>query len=128
MAKLKQASVADTRISTRARAIDMDALSGKVVDANQVRIERRCKRRPTSVIAEDAQDNFESMRANRMRLSSFAYEAAQCKLARGHPRLNMDEPMIASRENGAQPDRCDASDAEALPVPMRREMVVKQSY
>jgi hypothetical protein len=38
----------------------------------------------------------------------------------------MDEPVVSSRENGAQPDRCDSPYAETLPVTMSREMVVKK--
>lgn len=36
----------------------------------------------------------------------------------------MDEPVVSSRENGTQPDRCDSPYAETLPVTRRRDMVV----
>jgi hypothetical protein len=128
MAKLTQTAVADTRLGTRARTIDVDTLSCKGVDANQVRIERRFKRRPTGVLAEETQDNFEPIIAKRMRPYHLSCKAAQGPLALGHPGLDMDEPVLSSRENGTQPDRRDSTYAETLPVSMHRERVVKKPH
>src|SRR5688500_374093 len=56
------------------------------------------------------------------RLSS---DVAQGELALLHPRLDVDEPMITSRENRTEPDRRHATQTQALPVAMGGKMGVK---
>jgi hypothetical protein len=89
-------------------------------------MERGCTRRPTGILAEETQDHFEAILAARMRPYHLSCEAAQCPLALGHPRLDMDEPRLSSREPGTQPARCDATYAEPWPVPRSRALVVKK--
>jgi hypothetical protein len=49
----------------------------------------------------------------------------QRHLTLGHPRLNVNESVIASRENRTEPDRRDSPKRQALPVAMSRKMGVQ---
>src|SRR5439155_15214028 len=83
-------------------------------------------RRPTAVITQETQDNFEPIVAKLMSPHDLACDLTQDDLSLGHPGLDMDEPMIPSRENRAQPDRRHATKGQTLPVAMGRKMGVKQ--
>ena len=126
MATLKQSLFTDTRLCTRACAIDVDSLSWQGIDADQMLIERRCKRRPMGVITEETQDNFEPIIAKLLSPHHLPRDAAQRALSLSHPGLDMDEPVVTSRENRAQPDGRHSTEGETLPVAMGRKMGVKQ--
>src|SRR5882672_7349855 len=49
-----------------------------------------------------------------------ACDLTQDDLSLGHPRLDMDEPMIPSREHRTQPDRRHTTKGQTLPVAMGR--------
>src|SRR5262249_31697559 len=51
---------------------------------------------------------------------------AQRDLSLGHPGLDMDKPVITSRENRTQPDRHQSTKGQTLPVAMGWKMGVKQ--
>jgi hypothetical protein len=99
MAKLKQTRFANTGMGACAGAIDVDALSPQVIHPYQMLIERRFKRRPTAVITQETQDYFEPIVAKLMSPYDLACDLTQDDLSLGHPGLDMDEPMIPSREN-----------------------------
>ena len=69
---------------------------------------------------------FEPIVAKLMSPHDLACDLTQDDLSLGHPGLDMDEPMIPSRENRAQPDRRHATKGQTLPVAMGRKMGVKQ--
>jgi hypothetical protein len=126
MAKLKQPFCADPGMGARAGALDVDTRSPQVINPHQMLIERRFKHRPTALITQETQDNCEPIIAKLMSPHDLACDLTQDDLSLGHPRLDMDEPMIPSRENRTQPDRRHATKGQTLPVAMGRKMGVKQ--
>jgi hypothetical protein len=113
-------------MGARAGAIDVDARSPQVIHPHHMLIERRCKRRPTAIITQETQDNFEPIVAQLMSPHDLACDLTQDDPSLGHPGLHMDEPMIPSRENRTQPGRRHATKGQTLPVAMGRKMGVKQ--
>jgi hypothetical protein len=126
MATLQQPFFTDTRLGTRAGAIDVDSLGWQVIHTDQVLIERRFKRRPMGVITAETQDNFEPIIAQLMRPHHLSRDAAQRAWSLSHPGLNMDQPVITSRENRTQPHGPHSTEGEALPVAMGWKVGVKQ--
>jgi hypothetical protein len=125
MAKLKQALFAHTRIGACTGAIDVDTLRSKIIDANQMWIKSRFKRRPTLVITELTQDNLKPIIVKFMGSHGLTAQMAQSELSLGHPGLDMDQAMITSRENRAEPDRYQPAESETLPVAVGGKMGVK---
>jgi hypothetical protein len=81
-------------IGTRTCAIDVDGLRAKIIDAHQMRIKGRCKRRPPMVITEQNQDHCESIIAQLMGSHWLARQMAQGRVPLVYPRLDMDEARI----------------------------------
>jgi hypothetical protein len=104
-ATLQQALFIDTGLGTRTCAIDMDTRSPQIIDPYQMLIEGSFKRRPVTVITQQTENDFESIIAQVIRPHDLVADWAQHSLAPRHPRLDMDEPVVASRQNCTPPER-----------------------
>jgi hypothetical protein len=73
-----------------------------------------------------AQDTFEPIIGKIEALNCLSRHRPQGEKPVGHPGLDMDEAVIASGQNGKEPDEADPAQTEPIPVAVSGKMRVYQ--
>jgi hypothetical protein len=124
MAKLKSPLWAHTRIGARRRAVDVDALGAQVVHAHHVLIQAVFKLGWAGIVTELPQDNLKPIVGEIEPLDGLSTHRLKGIQAVDHPGLDMHEAVIASGQNGAEPDGADPAQTEPIPVAVGGKMGV----
>jgi hypothetical protein len=124
--KLEQTLCRHTPVATAARAVQAHAFRAQVVDPHQLPDQGRLEGRPALIVTQDPQHHCQAVIGEIQALHRLTGAAAQCPQPLFDPGAHMVQPMIAARENVRQPDRHHVSQAQTLPVAVRRKLLVQQ--
>src|SRR5262249_34876857 len=127
VSKLKQRVIAHSGVSLAGRRIHSHQLRLQVVDAQQFAIQFLLEWTPPFQVAKLIEKAGQSVVAEIERTNGLATERLQQAQTLLGPSLKVREPMIALREDKAQPDGDDFSSAQlASPVSMLRKVLVNE--
>ncbi len=126
MAKLQHTLCRYTRLRTDAGAIDMHLVSRQRIDTHCLLIQSACELRPSCVVTQASQDNFQPIVREIEALDSLSCRCPERPRAMGHPRFDMHEAVIAPRQNGTAPEGTDPAQTETLPVTVRGKVAIHQ--
>ena len=104
----------------------MNTLGAQVVHAHGVLIEAALELGPTGIVTQPPQDNFKPIVGEIEPLDVLSGHRLEGEQPIGYPGLDMDEAVIASGQNGAEPDGADPAQTEPLPVAVSGKMGVHQ--
>jgi hypothetical protein len=89
-------------------------------------IESFFKACPWGIVTQVSQDSFEPIVTYIARFNRLTGQRTKRQEPARHPGFDMDEAMIASRSNRAEPNRANPARTQALPIAMGGKMLVNQ--
>ena len=102
----------------------MHALWAEIVYAHRGLMQTACTLRPTALVPEVAQDNFQAIIGAIKALDLLRSRHFQGPKSLGHPGLSMGQAVVTSGHNRAEPEGTHPAQAEPLPGAMGGTVLV----